>query len=48
MVNMASHLKGDYLPYQLSFSGALSEITRLLITLPVFSGQDAGRAQNVV
>ncbi|WP_440528393.1 IS4 family transposase [Serratia marcescens] len=34
MVNMASHLKGDYLPYQLSFSGALSEITRLLITLP--------------
>lgn len=34
MVNMASHLKGDYLPYQLSFSGALSEIMRLLITLP--------------
>lgn len=34
MVNMASHLKGDYLPYQLSFSGAISEITRLLITLP--------------
>ncbi|HEY2453018.1 MAG TPA: IS4 family transposase, partial [Scandinavium sp.] len=24
----------DYLPYQLSFSGSISEITRLLITLP--------------
>ncbi|WP_422528214.1 IS4 family transposase [Serratia fonticola] len=34
MVRMAYHLKGDYLPYQLSFSGAISEITRLLITLP--------------
>lgn len=34
MVRMAYHLKGDYLPYQLSFSGAISEIIRLLITLP--------------
>uniref|UniRef100_UPI00192668DA IS4 family transposase n=1 Tax=Cedecea sulfonylureivorans TaxID=3051154 RepID=UPI00192668DA len=34
MVRMAFELKGDYLPYQLSFSGAISEITRLLITLP--------------
>lgn len=34
MVRMAFHLKGDYLPYQLSFSGAISEIIRLLITLP--------------
>ena len=34
MVRMAFHLKGDYLPYQLSFSGAISDITRLLITLP--------------
>jgi hypothetical protein len=33
MVKMAYHLKGDYLSYQLSFSGAISEITRLLITL---------------
>lgn len=34
MVRMAFELKGDYLPYQLSFSGSVSEITRLLITLP--------------
>lgn len=34
MVKMAFELKGDYLPYQLSFSGSISEITRLLITLP--------------
>lgn len=37
MVRMAFHLKGDYLPYQLSFSGAISHITRLLITLPLAS-----------
>lgn len=34
MVRMAFELKGDYLPYQLSFSGSISEIMRLLITLP--------------
>lgn len=34
MVIMATHLKGDYLPYQLSFSGAISDISRLLMTLP--------------
>ncbi len=34
MVRMAFELKGDYLPYQLIFSGSISEITRLLITLP--------------
>lgn len=34
MVRMAFELKGDYLPYQLSFSGTISEISRLLITLP--------------
>lgn len=34
MVKMAFVLKGDYLPYQLSFSGAVSEILRLLIGLP--------------
>lgn len=33
MVRMAFHLKGDYLPYQLSFSGAISNITRLLLAL---------------
>lgn len=33
MVIMATHLKGNYLPYQLSFSGAISEISRLLMTL---------------
>ena len=34
MVKMAFSLKGDYLPYQLSFSGAVTEILRLLIGLP--------------
>lgn len=34
MVKMAFSLKGDYLPYQLSFSGSVSEILRLLIGLP--------------
>ena len=34
MVQMVFHLKGDDLPNQLSFSGAISEIIRLLITLP--------------
>lgn len=34
MVKMAFSLKGDYLPYQLSFSGSLAEILRLLIGLP--------------
>ena len=34
MIKMAFSLKGDYLPYQLSFSGAVSEILRLLIGLP--------------
>lgn len=34
MVKMAFSLKGDYLPYQLSFSGSVAEILRLLIGLP--------------
>lgn len=34
VVRMTFELKDDYLPYQLSFSGSISEITRLLITLP--------------
>lgn len=34
MVKMAFSLKGNYLPYQLSFSGSLTEILRLLIGLP--------------
>jgi len=34
MVKMAFSPKGDYLPYQLSFSGSLAEILRLLIGLP--------------
>lgn len=37
MVRMAFELKGDHLPYQLSFSCAISEIMRLLITLPLAS-----------
>ncbi|WP_026958809.1 IS4 family transposase [Aliagarivorans taiwanensis] len=34
MVEMCFTLKGDYLPYQLSFTGALACVTRLLVTLP--------------
>lgn len=34
MVKMAFSLKGDYLPYQLSFSGSVAEILRLLVGLP--------------
>lgn len=34
MVKMAFSLKGAYLPYQLSFSGAVAEILRLLVGLP--------------
>lgn len=34
MVKMCHYLKGDYLPYQLSFNGALAHIMRLLVGLP--------------
>ena len=34
MVNMCHQLKGDYLPYQLSFNGSLAHILRLLVGLP--------------
>lgn len=34
MVKMCHGLKGDYLPYQLSFNGALAHIMRLLVGLP--------------
>lgn len=34
MVQMCFNLKGDYLPYQLSFTGAIAQIVRLLVTLP--------------
>lgn len=34
MVKMCHTLKGDYLPYQLSFNGALAHIMRLLVGLP--------------
>lgn len=34
IIKMAFSLKGNYLPYQLSFSGAVSEMLRLLIELP--------------
>ncbi|WP_196137805.1 IS4 family transposase [Aliikangiella sp. G2MR2-5] len=37
MVKMTHHLKGDYLPYQLSFNGALAHIVRLLVGLPFSS-----------
>lgn len=33
MIKMAFSLKGNYLPYQLSFSGAVSETLRLLVGL---------------
>lgn len=34
MVSMCHQLKGDYLPYQLSFNGSLAHILRLLVGLP--------------
>ncbi|BAJ01294.1 hypothetical protein SVI_1323 [Shewanella violacea DSS12] len=34
MVKMCHKLKGDYLPYQLSFNGSLAHILRLLVGLP--------------
>lgn len=34
MVQMCHSLKGNYLPYQLSFNGALAHIIRLLVGLP--------------
>ena len=37
MVKMAKQLKGDYLPYQLSFNGSLGHIMRLLVGLPYSS-----------
>lgn len=37
MVKMANTLKGDYLPYQLSFNGSLAHIIRLLVGLPFSS-----------
>lgn len=37
MVKMCHHLKGDFLPYQLSFNGGLAHIVRLLVGLPYSS-----------
>lgn len=37
MVKMTKTLKGDYLPYQLSFNGSLAHISRLLVGLPFSS-----------
>ncbi|MCF6443102.1 IS4 family transposase, partial [Pseudoalteromonas luteoviolacea] len=37
MTQMSMMLKGDYLPYQLSFNGALAHIMRLLVGLPYSS-----------
>lgn len=37
MTQMCMGLKGDYLPYQLSFNGALAQIMRLLVGLPYSS-----------
>jgi len=37
MVKMCHHLKGNYLPYQLSFNGTLAHIMRLLVGLPYSS-----------
>lgn len=37
MTQMCMMLKGDYLPYQLSFNGALAHIMRLLVGLPYSS-----------
>ena len=37
MTQMCMQLKGNYLPYQLSFNGALAHIMRLLVGLPYSS-----------
>jgi len=37
MVKMCHTLKGDYLPYQLSFNGGLAHVMRLLVGLPYSS-----------
>lgn len=37
MIKMAYSVKGNYLPYQLSFSGGVVEILRLLAGLPWLS-----------
>ncbi|MBD1567786.1 IS4 family transposase, partial [Vibrio sp. S12_S33] len=37
MVQMCNTLNGDYLPYQLSFNGALAHIMRLIVGLPYAS-----------
>ena len=37
MTQMCMTLKGDYLPYQLSFNGALAHVMRLLVGLPYSS-----------
>ena len=34
MVKMCHQLKGDHLPYQLSFNGSLAHIMRRLVGLP--------------
>ncbi len=34
MVELCFSLKGNYLPYQLSFNGSLARITSLLVGLP--------------
>ncbi|CAM4045616.1 IS4 family transposase [Vibrio aerogenes] len=47
MVQMCMNLKGDYLPYQLSFNGALAHIMRLLVGLPYSSpGAIPGQLKN--
>ena len=40
MVELCFNLKGNYLPYQLSFNGSLAHITSLLVGLP-YSTQGA-------
>jgi IS4 transposase len=49
MVRMAFHLKGDYLPYQLSFSSAITEMMRLLINAAVgITGNRTGGTEKVL
>jgi hypothetical protein len=45
MVKMCHQLKGDYLPYPLSFNDSLAHIMRLLVGLPYFTRRRTSAAQ---
>ncbi|MFT5789871.1 MAG: hypothetical protein ACI8SJ_001991 [Shewanella sp.] len=45
MVKMCHQLRGDYLPYSLSFNDSLVHIMRLLVGLPYFTRRRTSAAQ---